>query len=595
MKRPSSLKRVLFSVAAVLMPFFILILIEAAVRAGGVVSGRQNLFHEVPEIRQYVAVNPEFAGRYFYGFRPDVAPRPFLKSKTAGTRRIFVLGGSSAAGFPYHFYNGFPAYLEEMLKIAYPGQPVEVINLSMTAVNSFTLYDLHRRLLPFEPDAVLIYAGHNEYYGAYGAAVVRSWMKPLWVRRLLIRIQDIHLVSWLSGVMDAVWARTPSEGRTLMARMSEGRMVPLDSPRFDRGIRHFERNMGDIIRTFRDQSIPVYLSTVVSNKAGQQPLADDPAADSLFALAGAFRLREMPDSSRHFYRLAREHDPLRFRAPGAINAAIRSLGNGPGVYLVDAHAIVTSNNLPLPFDPSYFTDHLHLDYRGYGLVAEAFRKVMADSISSVGLLNHGRPDPLEEVLVNHTLELLMNDFPFEREEARRMPGQLRRQRLNRLCGSGLPEEMAACRYLAGKASLVEVLADLADHYRKAQSDLLAVRTLRALHYLQPLNPDLDDLAISYLTGMEAGRNEAESAAEFSERLLLLVRVAGAFHDSRMWPGIVGMLIRAEMFDLASRWLEAWDANRRDADYYLLQAQWHIRQGDIEGAQPWFREYFRQAR
>jgi len=50
----------------------------------------------------------------------------------------------------------------------FPEMNIEIINLCLTAVNSYTISDFAKQVSKYEPDAVLIYAGHNEYYGALG-------------------------------------------------------------------------------------------------------------------------------------------------------------------------------------------------------------------------------------------------------------------------------------------------------------------------------------------------------------------------------------------------------------------------------------------
>ena len=90
--------------------------------------------------------------------------------KRSNTFRVFVFGGSSTQGFPYNFYYSFAEQLEQRLLLNTEGVHVEVINLGMTAVNSYVIRDLSQRVMEYKPDAVIIYAGHNEYYGSFGAA-----------------------------------------------------------------------------------------------------------------------------------------------------------------------------------------------------------------------------------------------------------------------------------------------------------------------------------------------------------------------------------------------------------------------------------------
>ena len=642
-------KRILFGTLAVLLPLAVLALAEVALRAGGVASERQELFVAVPQDTRYVVVNPRFAGRYFAGFEPDVAPQPFLRDKPAGTQRYFVLGGSSAAGFPYQFHHGFPARLGEMLRLNRPGERVEVINLAMTAVNSYTLWDIHRELLRFDPDGILIYAGHNEYYGAFGAAVVPGWMRPMSVRRLVLRLQRLHLVAVATGLFrrsgsgagtgsDAPGSDAPGSpaDRTLMARMAEDRLVRRGEGRYEEGIRHFERNMGDIVGTYRLHGIPVYLATVVSNKKGQPPLSGDEQAEDYFERAEAASRQPdergepgqhaqpgepgqktpgdrhvspaqpglVPEAAKDLYRRAKEEDPLRFRAPERINRSIRWLAEISGVTLVDMHAATTPEGVPLPFAPEYFTDHLHPDHRGYGLLAGAFHDTMVSGIQAVGkasnIILQSPPDPLEELLVAHTLAVLKSDFPFERDPDRRRPAAVHRERLERYRTSGDPVQMAAYGYFTGEQPLSAGLAHLASAYRDRGQHTDALRLLRSLHHLQPLNPDLDALILDYLTGLAHGDgterpDHPDHHAHPYSAIPLWARLTAGGVDHGTWPLAVESLIENGLFRESLLWLQAWEEHDPPADYYRLRAQWHISQGDHQSAQHWFREYYRRIR
>src|SRR5688500_20130638 len=121
---------------------------------------------------QYLVANRGVARRWFVRERTPPAPmmEPFAARKPERAFRVFVLGESSTAGFPYPRNGTFSRALRDMLRDVMPADSVEVINLGIAATNSYALVDMAREVLAQSPDAVLIYAGHNEYYGSLGAA-----------------------------------------------------------------------------------------------------------------------------------------------------------------------------------------------------------------------------------------------------------------------------------------------------------------------------------------------------------------------------------------------------------------------------------------
>ena len=154
--------------AAIPLVFFLLL--ETGLRWGNYM-GDLALFSD-PGIgnNEYYLPNPNFAARYF--FYTKTVPNPsidvFKQEKTPDTYRVFAMGGSSAAGYPYGFNGTYSRVVKDILQDRMPYKQVEVVNVGISAISSYTLYDQVAEILQQEPDAILIYAGHNEFYGALG-------------------------------------------------------------------------------------------------------------------------------------------------------------------------------------------------------------------------------------------------------------------------------------------------------------------------------------------------------------------------------------------------------------------------------------------
>src|ERR1700752_3399279 len=159
----------LFRVIAMLLPFVLLFLLEVALRIFHY-GYDTSLFIEYPGNKDYWVMNPDASKKYFTDqLNATTGNRePFRKEKEANTLRIFVLGESTTIGYPY-FHNGsFHRWLLYRLMAGYPDKKIEMVNVSLTAVNSFTGLGFSKEVVRYQPDAVLIYTGHNEYYGALG-------------------------------------------------------------------------------------------------------------------------------------------------------------------------------------------------------------------------------------------------------------------------------------------------------------------------------------------------------------------------------------------------------------------------------------------
>ena len=94
-----------------------------------------------------------------------VAPpqRSFLAEKPLGTFRIFVVGGSSAAGVPYGTGYAFPTWLARRLEAEVPEVRCEVVNAAMSGYATRRMLTVVRELVTYAPDLLIVYEGHNEF------------------------------------------------------------------------------------------------------------------------------------------------------------------------------------------------------------------------------------------------------------------------------------------------------------------------------------------------------------------------------------------------------------------------------------------------
>src|SRR5450631_158064 len=209
----SGKRKRLFKVIAILLPFLILLLIEISLRIFHY-GDNLNLFIEARDRSDYLVLNPAASKRYFtnVAFAPTGNSELFRKNKENATIRLFVLGESTTIGYPY-FHNGsFHRWLLYRLMHEFPDRNFEVINLSLTAVNSYTVLGFAKELVKYHPDAVLIYSGHNEYYGTLGVASTNSVGNSPGIIKLLLVLRQLRIVQLLSNLIERT--KGPMTGNT---------------------------------------------------------------------------------------------------------------------------------------------------------------------------------------------------------------------------------------------------------------------------------------------------------------------------------------------------------------------------------------------
>jgi tetratricopeptide (TPR) repeat protein len=282
----------------------------------------------------------------------------------------------------------------------YPDRKIEMINVSLTAVNSYTVLGFGKQLPEYQPDAVLVYTGHNEYYGALGVGSTSRIGSNRVLVAAILWLRHFRLVQWMETCMHyfghAFSGRETDEKENLMQRMAAEQTIPYGSKDFNTGVRQFRENMDALCRLFSEKKIPLFLGNLVSNEKDQPPFisaaGNDPSgADYRFRMAdSAYRAGNFT-LAKQAYRQAKEADLLRFRAPDTLNTIIAELCRqyDANTHLVDARALFELHSPHGILGKETLLEHVHPNLYGYALLSDAFYH----SMKEVGLI----PPPDQEI------------------------------------------------------------------------------------------------------------------------------------------------------------------------------------------------------
>jgi lysophospholipase L1-like esterase len=332
-------------------------------------------------------LNSDICKKYFVGsdFHPTASEDEFDIHKKADAFRIFVLGESSAEGFPYGPMGSFSRYIRRRLELVYPKTSIEVINLGMSAISSYTLLDLLPGVLDQKPDLILIYTGHNEYYGALGVGSNQSFGSSRALTRFMLYLNDFKITQLIRNSLHWGMSLFSSGNKTLsgtmMSNMAKDKYIILKSQLFDKGIEQFKENMTDILRLIKDKNVPVIVGRLVSNVKDQKPFISMStpgyqSADQVYGEA------EHEFNNSHFtkadslFKLAKDLDALRFRAPKEINTIIDDLGLEFHAPVVPTDSLFDSVSPYGMVGDNLIVDHLHPNVKGYQLMGKAFYDCM---------------------------------------------------------------------------------------------------------------------------------------------------------------------------------------------------------------------------
>jgi hypothetical protein len=183
--------------ALTVVPLLLIGGLELGLRLAG--YGYSPRFFQKIEIKgaESFADNPKFSFRFFPPRLARMAtPVTMAARKAPGTIRVFIFGESAALGDPRPAY-GAGRYMEALLRQKYPEQAFEVVNTSMTAINSHVIREIAADCEDKEGDVWLVYMGNNEMVGPYGAATVFGpQAPPLWRIRLATELQEWRTGQW---------------------------------------------------------------------------------------------------------------------------------------------------------------------------------------------------------------------------------------------------------------------------------------------------------------------------------------------------------------------------------------------------------------
>jgi len=248
--------RLLFYVIAALIPIIFFIMIETGLRLFDYGKDLRLFVPVAAEQGEYITTNIDVANRYFPDdhFMPTPSNDVLKKHKPDNGYRVFVMGGSTAASWPYPSNILFSRVLAQRLSDTFPDKYIEVINTGIAAVNTFTLLDFVDEILAQQPDAILIYSGHNEFYGALGAGSTqtvgqnRSLIKAYLLLSKLKTFQFMRsLIEMTKNLVSGAGEGQKTGHSTLMGQMVGDNSIAYNSQTYQNAKRHFDANLTEIL------------------------------------------------------------------------------------------------------------------------------------------------------------------------------------------------------------------------------------------------------------------------------------------------------------------------------------------------------------
>lgn len=499
----STSRKKIYGLISILLPFILLIFLELMLRVSGY-GDNHSLFITHPDegFENYWVVNPDIGKKYFRKMEySSPAKDRFLKQKPDDVFRIFVMGSSTVVGFPYDNNLMFSRILQERLRDAYPGKKIEMVNTAITAINSFTLADFMPQILKEKPDAVLIYAGHNEFYGAFGAGSNEAIYYNPTLIRLHLKLIDYRVYQLVINAMDRITSifhnnDADQKRGTLMSRIVKDADILYGSDTYLAGIENYRKNMGEMLESAKKETVTVFISDLVSNLRDTKPFKsiasnEIKGADEYYHAARKYEQQGEIQQAKENYLMAQDYDCIRFRASSDIHKIIRQLADQHQAHFVPTLELFQSHSPHGIVGDNLLTEHVHPNITGAFLLSESFykeivqSKIIADQVSTEtekSLANFRKDygfSELDSLIGHHRITNLKYHWPFRDESNGTIDYRLIYKPL------GTTDSLAFNVMAKQQISLVEAHEFLADQYWTKGDYLKAWKEYNSLTHIIP--------------------------------------------------------------------------------------------------------------
>jgi lysophospholipase L1-like esterase len=517
------MKKKVYLGITLIAPFLFIVCIELGLRFFNYGTNIP-LFVSIPdENSKYYGINLDIAKRYFTKLSDVPTPRKdlFLKVKPNNGYRIFVLGESTAAGFPYGNNITFSRILNRRLSDVFPEKHIEIINTALTAVNTYTELDFLDEILQQKPDAIFIYTGHNEYYGALGVGSMESVGKYRWIVRATLVLQKMRTYQLIQNFITSIQRQfggndsineMTDPSATLMERIVRSKSIPLGTKEYELGKDQFQENLRAIIEKSQDAGVKVIVSELVSNVHDNKPFESLEGDDLLSAQKTYNRALEYEkqgkyEEAKNAFYLAKDLDVLRFRAPEEFNTIIHDVANTYHVPVVPMKYYFESDSPHRIIGDNLMLEHLHPNLDGYFLMADAFFETMRKEryISDEWQEKYIKPSSyyrsrwgytsLDSVCASLSVEQLKGGWPFKKEQRRNLA-------LMNFKISTAVDSIAACILASRELTLEQGHIELANYYEGRGESINAFKEYNALIYTVPYFDLFYEPAVKVLVEMK---------------------------------------------------------------------------------------------
>jgi hypothetical protein len=349
------------------------------------------LFVPCPFLDGWMMTDPNkaiFQGNYVdtHETISDLPTMPFRRSlfarkKPPQTLRLFFLGESSINYIDWQL-----SELAKRLKERFPEfAKVEVIDCGGCAYGSHRIVPIMAEVLQYEPDIVLLYAGHNEFEEQEQMRFVNPHLAPLqhvlWKSAFVRFLRDRLAAARVQGmyaernrqILGKKVEPWDFDARTLSKEQIDVRMLA------------FRRNLESMAQMAREHNVPFIMGSIPSNLMKPNLISPDKERYESEVLP-KFAAGDYENGKKIAQDILRHAS--RHQASDIENEILREVARAYNAPFAEVEKRVTEAEPHHVPGETLFNDHCHLNETGNDLLAATYEDKIVDLLRRMGHTEH---------------------------------------------------------------------------------------------------------------------------------------------------------------------------------------------------------------
>lgn len=304
----------------------------------------------------------------------------FDLKKSENVYRVFLLGEAAISGWPYSTNQSLQKKIEKIIGENHKGKNAEIITLSFAGFNSSQALDIVSEIFEYEPDLLIIYTGHNEFYGYNGCSTTYGKTNLFIteaVENIFIRAGIIKTISYDSKYDDL---------EVLLPLNSDEKILHPDQKKYIDIKEQFFSNISKIASLCKENKTGLVVSTLADNymlpPVGVMNLSENISADLIYNNARMALMRDGDQNEAlNLFLKSKDMDALRLRIPEEFSAGIKQISSEREIILADLKTeFMKQSTSRIPGD-DLFSDYFHPNEKGLEITARVYAGIIRERIS----------------------------------------------------------------------------------------------------------------------------------------------------------------------------------------------------------------------